>query len=420
MRKLFSVLIAALLFYGCPTSRKISNLNLSHLYKNNLILVHPKFTVHHETADSSRLYFGIDSEELLYTRQGIDQEFTANIGIHYRLMPSYESKDILDSGSVVITDVSPGNEKKQIIGSIMFRVSEGATYLLLATVEDKRRGQKITFYIPVDKSSSYTAQNFLTLSPATGAPLFRNYLAGNEEVRITSRIKADKLFVRYYNRSFPVAPPPHSVMAVKKFEYKADSVFTVELKDQGATLTLPREGFYHFQLDSSKREGETLFRFALPFPEIGSAAQLIRPLIYITTDEEYEELIKSTDPKASADEFWLKMTGSRERAKELIRKYYTRVQEANALFTSYLEGWKTDRGMIYIVYGPPGVVFRTNTTEVWIYGQDRMMTQNSFTFARVQNPFTDNDYSMERTPVYKSSFQNAVSVWRQGRVFMDN
>ena len=42
---------------------------------------------------------------------------------------------------------------------------------------------------------------------------------------------------------------------------------------------------------------------------------------------------------------------SLERAKELIKNYYGRLQHANLFFTSYLEGWKTDRGMIFMIFG---------------------------------------------------------------------
>ena len=33
----------------------------------------------------------------------------------------------------------------------------------------------------------------------------------------------------------------------------------------------------------------------------------------------------------------------------LIKTYYSKVEKANEMFTSHLEGWKTDRGMISII-----------------------------------------------------------------------
>ena len=45
---------------------------------------------------------------------------------------------------------------------------------------------------------------------------------------------------------------------------------------------------------------------------------------------------------------------------ELMDEYYRRVSYANENFEGWKEGWETDRGMIYILFGPPDQVERTN------------------------------------------------------------
>lgn len=420
MKKVFFVLLGVLLLYGCPTSRKISKQNLSYIYRRNNNFLHPSYAVYHENDSTSRLHFKIDSEELLYTRQGIDQEFTATIRISYTLTSSYETIDLLDSASVSVTDVNGSNVHKEIIGSIDMKVKQGATYLLHVQMTDTRRNQSSESYISIDKLNRQNRQNFIALAPSDNVPLFRNYISSTEEVKVMTRENTNRLFVRYYKRGFPVAAPPYSIVVNKNFQYKADSTFTLQLDEQHSALVkLPQPGFYHFQADTSLREGFTLFRFKEPFPEIGAAGQLVTPLIYITTSEEYENLLKQPNSKAAADDFWLTMTGSRERAKEVIRKFYNRVQDANMLFTSYTEGWKTDRGMIYIIYGPPGTVYRSNNTEIWIYGEDKMVRSGNFIFEHSSNPFTDNDYTLDRMEEYKPGWQSTINVWRQGRVYID-
>ncbi|MCH7783138.1 GWxTD domain-containing protein [candidate division KSB1 bacterium] len=53
--------------------------------------------------------------------------------------------------------------------------------------------------------------------------------------------------------------------------------------------------------------------------------------------------------------------------------YYRRVRFANEEFTQYKDGWKTDRGMIYILFGPPNQVFYSDfssfekATQQWVY-----------------------------------------------------
>ena len=92
---------------------------------------------------------------------------------------------------------------------------------------------------------------------------------------------------------------------------------------------------------------------------------MIDPLKYLTNQNEIEEIKKSDRVKVALDEFWLEITGNIERSRELIRIYFNRVLYANYFFTSHKEGWRTDRGMIYIIYGPPDKVYKTPGGERW-------------------------------------------------------
>jgi GWxTD domain-containing protein len=58
----------------------------------------------------------------------------------------------------------------------------------------------------------------------------------------------------------------------------------------------------------------------------------------LTTDEEREEFIA---------EFWLR------RGLPVKEEHYRRIAYANQHFSADIPGWKTDRGRIYITYGPP-------------------------------------------------------------------
>lgn len=415
------LLLMALGLWGCPSTRKISNQNLAHIYKKEASLLHPSFIIYHENDNTSKLYFKLYSEELLYTRPSADADFNAVIRLSYRLFSSYESIEVLDSASTAVVDVNNDNLKKEIIGSIDVKAIQGNTYILEVHLKDIKRGQQAITYLTIDKTDRNNRQNFMAVTAASEIPLFRNYISKDEEVKIVTRSKASRLTVRHYGREYPLAAPPYSVVEMKKFSYKADSIFTVPINDgQTGGLKLPSPGIYHFQPDTSGREGFTLFRFRHPFPEIGTPYQLLHPLSYITWKEEYEELKKKEDTKAAVDDFWLKMTSSEERAKEVVRKFYNRVQDANYYFTSYHEGWKTDRGLIYIIYGPPSVVYRSSTEEAWIYGEDKNMMSLKFGFTRVANPFTDNDFVLDRSEAYKLSWTRAWEIWRQGRVYLEN
>src|SRR5690625_5315948 len=77
------------------------------------------------------------------------------------------------------------------------------------------------------------------------------------------------------------------------------------------------------------------------------------------------------------------------KAKSVISLYYERVEQANKQFTSFKEGWKTDLGMIYILFGPPWYVDRYLNTMAWSYSYDRTDPRYNYIFER---PYMRNEY----------------------------
>jgi GWxTD domain-containing protein len=78
---------------------------------------------------------------------------------------------------------------------------------------------------------------------------------------------------------------------------------------------------------------------------------------YIITDEErgaFRKLSTDDEREQFIEQFWERRNpnpGSPEN--EFKEEYYRRIAYANERFASGFPGWKTDRGRIYIVYGPP-------------------------------------------------------------------
>jgi len=421
MKNIFLYLSILFIIASCIAPRKTSTTAQNSYYKRDANTIHPQFMVFHVSDTISELYFKISSKELLYMRpDGIN--FYSNVLISYRLLPDYDSKEITDSASVRLDDMNNDNSDKYLVGKINVKAKSSHTYFLRVTVADLNRNIEVTNYIEVEKDDDLNRQNFLVKIKATDTPLFLNYVKTNDEVTINYKAKiAVNLYVRYYKRNFPLAAPPFSLTDPRPFQYKQDSAFTLQLSPEGsANFIVKKKGFYHFQLDTSKREGLTLFNFSDAFPEVKKAEDMVPPLRFITSKQEYDDLNISANKKAAIERFWLSSTGNQERAKEIIRKYYNRVQDANLYFTSYLEGWKTDRGMIYLIYGSPNVIYKTGTSETWIYGEENNVNSLSYSFSKVNNPFTNNDFTLDRSVVYKQSWYTAVDIWRQGRTYLQD
>jgi GWxTD domain-containing protein len=80
-------------------------------------------------------------------------------------------------------------------------------------------------------------------------------------------------------------------------------------------------------------------------------------VVYIITDQErtdFKKLTTDTQRDEFVEQFWERRNptpGSPENT--FKEEHYRRTAYANTQFAAALPGWKTDRGRIYIVYGPP-------------------------------------------------------------------
>jgi GWxTD domain-containing protein len=78
---------------------------------------------------------------------------------------------------------------------------------------------------------------------------------------------------------------------------------------------------------------------------------------YIITDEEraaFKRLQTDEEREQFIENFWLRRDPTPDTVEnEFKEEHYRRIAYANEHFASGIPGWKTDRGRIYIVYGPP-------------------------------------------------------------------
>lgn len=380
--------------------------------------LNPKLTVFHESPDTSVVYISIQSGELLYTRQNAGSEFTSCVKIKYTIY-NPGTRIPADTGSMVIRDTGNKNNKNLIITK-KIKLKSGVTYESEFLCKDMNRDEENKLKITINKQNPNHYQYFLLMNEKN-QPIFSNTTSEKIIWLAYPRYKDETLFIRYYNRKFSTPSPPFAENKIEKFSYRSDSVSKVNLNDSGyVKLVLQDHGFYHFQHDTTTQEGFSLFIYSGEFPEITLKSQLAEPLRYLTSSTEFEKINNSPDPKKEVDAFWLDKCGSKERAKETIKQYYGRVEFANKNYTSFTEGWKTDRGMISVIFGEPHSKTIGEDSEIWYYNNDRAYSYISFTFLKIQNPFSDNDYILTRDPGFKPQWYKAIESWRQGRAYNAN
>ncbi len=104
----------------------------------------------------------------------------------------------------------------------------------------------------------------------------------------------------------------------------------------------------------------------------------------------YTEFWKSKDPAPNTEE------------NEVFEEYYRRIEYANQNFSHYTEGWRTDRGMVFITLGTPDNVERhpfdydAKPYEVWDYYQFNrsfvFVDETGFGDYRLITPLHGDDY----------------------------
>ncbi len=117
------------------------------------------------------------------------------------------------------------------------------------------------------------------------------------------------------------------------------------------------------------------------------------------------------------DDYWLRIGNSIEKSRELIRIYYNRVIYSNLYFTSNKEGWKTDQGMIFILFGPPNRIQMTGSGESWYYYAKRKSKTVEFKFQREQDAFSDQNMMWKRSTDSQMYLNEAIRSWRGGKVY---
>jgi GWxTD domain-containing protein len=376
----------------------------------------PRYVMHNVNDSVSRLYFAVRTSDLLYQRSNVNNEMQANFKLEYTVHPIANPKSITDSGYVVHNNISQSSAE-WIYGYTDFDIPphDGA-YFVDIVLRDLNKMNTAYDMQYISHTGRDAATNFILMEPNSSTPLYSNTVGKDQGFTIQYIDPTiTKLHVHYYKNTADAARPPYST-AVPPPAAQRDSTWVIDIA-QDPVLKLPDEGYYRFTAEPTSTEGLLVCRFKDDYPKLTTPLALLEPLRYITTKKEYTTLETSSHMKVSIDSFWIKTGGSQERARELISAYYGRVEIVNTHFSTYKEGWKTDRGMVYIIYGEPQNVYRTPERETWVYGTDQSGNTLNFVFNRNTTSGYPNDFELERNTVYNVSWITGVDYWKQGQVY---
>jgi GWxTD domain-containing protein len=432
IHNIFFILAGIIILASCGSIKKeeIDSRDLSYLYNPLRNPIHPRYQIYNASEDLSELTIKFFTNDLFFTEANPEGVPRAELIIIYRLYDMSRGRVAIDTGFYNV-NIKKGQGNQQYTYTIPMRAPSGSKYEAELVIRDLIRNTRIQTHLPFDKTSELSTNNFKVRGHFNKIELFNPVLRSNEFINLLYRYPMDSLYIMFFEPDDASPIPPSFLMPARNINTTPEEIVTVAYSDT-LPLRFPSKGIYLCTTDTNRLEGYALFNFGEEYPGMSEPETMIDPLIYLTNEEQIDEMKKSERVKVALDDFWFDITGNIERSRELIRIYYNRVIYANYFFTSHKEGWRTDRGMIYVIYGPPDKVYKTPGGERWGYLMKqvkkgwgiRYKIEDEylyFSFNKRDNPFSTNDYILIRSESVTSHWDEAIRSWRSGIVFrLDN
>ena len=388
-----SYLLITLFLSACSSTSSISIVSNNRPYELGSKPFHVE-SYTYVSNNETKLYLRINRDDLLYTRETADSPFISNFSVSIGEETHIKS-DTLKTESLqwlnINFPVSSPTDKSYII----FEFAD-----LNRKVSEKLYSEKRDYIIHIQEDSSEKTR---VANP-------HNIEIGTKVDIESDGVQSWEVYLAEVPKKLP-APPfsgsrsPMDTVKARPFSI-SDGTWTVQ---PGC----------HFFYNSATNKTFIIHGRRSEFPKCINVEDLLECTRYIATRDEYNRLLNSVHPKLALDQFWLDCAGTPDKARNLIRIYYDRVEEANTFFSGLQEGWRTDRGMVHIVMGIPDRVRRDGWREVWLYGEEGNPNSITFVFNRRSQDLDGNIFILERNHMYRTSWDRMVTSWRNGRIHGD-
>ena len=333
---------------------------------------------------------------------------------------------------VIIRDTSNGRESFRVLSVEIPNPTEQRSYLTNIQVFAKNHKVNSGFF------EAITTYNISERSDSVRLMFQVTNNKINEPQTISTRLlKFDSDTLHARPMSWPDYTPaslPYKGIDYGEFDLVNSSK---RILSQPGTVTIEfffddlTRGNYRFEVRTEVGDEEIYkardFSVKSPhYPSLRTPKELAAPLSYLMREGDHKELMAILDPreqKLAVDRFWLSNIKNTNKALQAIELYYERVEEANKQFSNYKEGWKTDMGMMYILFGPPWYTFRSIDEVMWSYSYNRQDFETNFFFTRTKlntKYFPFDNYLLARNHQYFNVQYQQIQKWLTGTILKDN
>ncbi len=349
--------------------------------------------------DQSRIdfYFQVPYSRLYFVKTG--SEFTSVYTVTVKVNDKNDNTVLEESwdGKASCSSFDETNSSDIIASSQRHFIVNPGSYKLIVTLSGpeaegsfKEERDVIARDYPASTTSISDIMILLSSSLADG----KRTIVPNVQGNIISRNDSFPIFYEVYSRK-----PGDSVYvtseitgAKDKILYSSSKWFRTSDSVSRVFESLPKSslsmGNYHLKItlrSSGDKDGPFLAAASTPltthFPDLPSTVtdldNAADAMIYIADQSTIDSIKSSADDVIKKNRFLTFWDRYHSRfsldGRVSMQEYYNRVAYANEHFTHFFSGWKSDRGMIYILFGPPDDVERhpfnidTKPYEIWHY-----------------------------------------------------
>ena len=402
------------LLAACSSQQPIRKpVNFAYRYNPAAHPLEISYQAYNASDEITQVFFQLQTSGLGFLQIKDGPQSYAYIEMKIQVFQEADTLHLLDSMTYQLKIVK--QENPIYVSNFPLQLKDGFNYRVQVKSTD-RVNQSTDFQVVyVDRNNPESCQNFL-VRHTSFLPTFSRIVPSGDTLLVESRFETnDTLYMRFSSAQPVWNNQPFGASRNAGVSFWPDTVFKHPSSHQ-TKIVLEKEGIYQINTSYSLQSGVQLVATEPHFPAFKTAEAMIGPMKYLLTGREFRDLEKSANPKRALDSLWLSLNPDMARAKELIRIYYNRAETANKLFSLSCEGWASDRGMIYLIFGPPRTVLLAEGEERWIYG-DTNLPSLDFIFVKSPDKGFGFDYVLIRQEMYKSSWYQAVDTWRNGRVY---
>lgn len=410
----FLSLLLVTLSVSCFTVyNTIENRDFSKKYSLDANDLHLFCKVFQPNTTHLELHFQFFPIQFSFSKTKNDSFPEAKVSVFFRVTKTHKSIAIIDS--MTQNFIFRGKPRPYFSSKLPINLPENGDYVLEVFLTDKKSEVTTSQVLNIKKDDEGNENSYLYLNQYA-QPIFKHFFTVNDSFRVRNTLKtsADMEVKKILAKTRPALPPDLLKTDEAEYDLTEDSVYFYPQIDT-SLLHFSEEGIYILK-NKSIKSSKTLSVFNEFYPYLRKPKQLLESLAYLSTEKEMQELIKLENPKVAVDSFWQVIANDFNKARELIRIYYNRVQLANYFFSELKEGWKTDRGMIYIIFGSPTQVSINKDGEIWSYGKSTK-SGLTFSFYREHHTIYGEYFELNRSEQYARVWFNAISTWRKGKVF---